>query len=204
MLTGCPSAKREFGNVETGELVDDRCRKVGCPFCCLVLVDQYAKAIMRAAPARLVTFTLVGHDWPTARTNLNRAAGKIRAKGYDWEYAYTVEPNRENGLHAHAWVHGSQVPDHVLNAICADVGIGKPDIVRADYDGPQFYGLKRAQEDATRADHLRLNGGRLLHCSRKFFRDRHGNPCSMTVAIGRRSSAPSPWVRLKRDRGVLL
>jgi hypothetical protein len=142
----------------------------------------------------------VGGNWVACKNSVNRVTTKVRSKGYTREHCYTVEPNREEtGLHVHAWVRGDVVPEHVLNGICADIGIGKPDVRRLDYDGPQFYGIKRAQSDDTRADHLALNGGRLVHSSRRFFRDRVGNPCSMKVAIGRRSPASdSPWVLLSR------
>jgi len=132
----------------------------------------------------------VGDDWKSIQGNLNRVVSKVRRWGYQWEHAYSAEPNsRGTGNHAHSYVR-SDVPHRILAQACAEEGIGTPQMKPYRRRGPASYAMKRARVDATRADHLALNGGRLLHNTNAFFRDRYGRPCSLAVATGRRRHPP--------------
>lgn len=149
------------------------------------------RAIRAARPHSLVTLTQMGDDWVSARNNLNYVVARLKRRGYCWQHAYTVEPpeHHDHGarLHVHAWTIGDHVPHRVLDQVCWDVGVGHSHIEGITYDSTMTYGMKRALDDDTRADHLRLNSGRLGNHSRQFFRDRSGAPCS----LGRRHGPPS-------------
>lgn len=193
----CPDSRGlRYVDGWTGEAIYERCGKASCAICCLINVKQRARAIRRSKPDRLVTFTLAGEDGVSARENITRVVRKVRGRGYCWQHALSVEPNHEDtGLHVHAWVRGDAVPLDVLNTICAEIGMGHADILPLSFAGPMVYGMKRAQDDTTRASHLRLNGGRLGHHTRGFYLDRQGQPTSLAVALGRRRRRGSSMVR---------
>lgn len=191
MLTSCPASDRtRWHNRYTGELVLHRCRRLSCAYCCPIEVGLRGQAIRTAVPHSLVTLTQMGEDGVTARKNVKEVVARVRRRGYCLQHAYTFEPpehpDHGAGLHVHAWVNGDHVPERVLEEVCWDLRIGEPDVEELTFYSDMTYGMKRALDDDTRADHLRLNGGRLVNNTHEFFRDRSGSPCSLAVAIGRR------------------
>lgn len=193
-LGGCPDGRGwtwvRVDGTDAWECIARMCRRHTCAYCCPITVRQVGWAITQAKPDGLLTLTSVGVDWSTAKANVASVTIRVRKLGFPIEHAYTVEPHEDGeGLHAHLYVRGAgRIPCHVLAGVCADVSIGSPDLQRPlDLHGPQDYGMKGAKYDDTRADHLRLNGGRPIHNTRGFFLDRNGRPCTMTQAIGRRS-----------------
>jgi hypothetical protein len=192
VLTACPSTDGTRWTVDsdTGEETLNRCERVHCAYCCPIDVRRRGRAIRRASPHTLVTFTRMGGDWVSARKNINNVVAGLKRRGYCWQHSYTVEPaGREDtgaGVHVHAWVNSGYVPERVLEEVCWDLRVGEPDVTDLEFYSDMTYGMKRALDDDTRADHLRLNGRRLSNHTRAFYRARDGSPCSLAVAIGRR------------------
>jgi hypothetical protein len=137
----------------------------------------------------MVRFSLVGNDWPTTRNRIKQVSHLVRREGYEWHLAYHVEPNpRGTGRHAHGYQRGSFVPQALLQDVCRTAGMGFPDIRRweppkQDPDKPVGYGLKLAGIDyglkmADTEENLRTyldcNGGRLVHTTRGYWRDKDG------------------------------
>lgn len=190
------------------ERIHGRCRSPLCLWCGPIEGALTAGALALARPDRHVRISLVGDDWPVIQQRLGRLIPRIRRRGYDWRWAYSIEPNPHSlGAHIHAWQCGSHVPQHVLQMLCEEVGVGQPWIaMRTAPDGaPLGYGMKLATAiremplDAAREQLQRfvdLNGGRLIHASRYFWRDRFGNPVTL------RRAQQSYWQSLvtQRDR----
>lgn len=185
---------------ESGVWVPARCTRLACEYCVRVQASVRAAAIWLARPQRAITVTLVADagdedPWPTARARMNRLRRNYgRLVGSDLgEWVYDVERNpRGTGFHAHAWQHGpAKVDRHALDEASERAGAGmcKVETVRnrgaaAKYGlkgvGGMGYGLKGA--DADPLEHLWLNGGRLTHQSRGFYRSEDGSTLAVRAA----------------------
>jgi hypothetical protein len=93
------------------------------------------------------------------------------------EWLYHVEPNpKETGYHVHAWQHGSKIPKEALQEAAHRAGAGwtRIEAIRQAANVGAYglkglsYGLKGLTDGAAR--YLELNGGRLTHQSRGYFR----------------------------------
>jgi hypothetical protein len=178
----CPRCQGRWVNTETGEWFWDRCKRQTCLVCGPRIAFATAGAIALAEPERLVRYSLVGEDWQTIRSRLFRVRYRVRQDGFRWEEAYHVERNpKGTGHHVHAYQHGEFVPQARLQELCRREGLGYPDIrsfrttgeLGAAYGlkAATGYGLKDAQRPEALVEYLRLNGGRLVHTSRAFWRD---------------------------------
>ena len=178
----CPRAGGKWVNDETGEWFWDACKRHSCVICGPRAAHVTALAIAVCEPERFVRFSLAGDDWPTIRSRVFRVSYDVRAAGFSWNLAYAVERNpKGTGFLAHAYQWGDFVPQRRLQAICSRRGMGFPDIRSWKQLGAQgtAYAMKAAtgyaMKGADRADGLReyldLNGGRLIHASRGFWRD---------------------------------
>lgn len=176
----------------TGQLRPARCQRLSCPFCVHLEALARSAAIWLAKPRRAVRVSLVADEgdpdpWPTVRYRMNKLREHYgRLVGPLGEWAYHVEHNpRLTGFHAHAWQHGPQkVNMAALDECSARAGAGfcEVETVRsiggaATYGlkavlGGSGYGMKGTDEDP--AEYLRINGGRLTHHSRGFFRSEAG------------------------------
>ena len=187
-------------NYESGVWRPARCGRLGCPYCVRVEALIRAAAIWYSRPRRAIRVSLVADPgdpdpWPTIRRRMNRTREWYkRLTGDDLgEWVYHAEMNpRETGFHAHAWEHGARkvdAPALDLAAHRAGAGWCKVETIRnpggvGAYGlkgiGGLGYGLKGADSDPL--EYLRLNGGRLTHQSRGFFRRQDGRAVGVRQA----------------------
>ncbi len=174
-------------NTGTGEVVPAACKASFCGFCGPRNAYKVGLAIGLADPERHGRFSLVGDSWEVVRGRMARVKHGLGVLGYRFEWVWTVEANpRGTGHHAHFWQHGDYVPQPALQGVAAREGMGYPWIGRFQANRPSDgaqgpsavtygmkgvgYGLKGAAAVSGLPEHLRLNGGRLQHHSRGFFR----------------------------------
>lgn len=179
-------------NTATGEKVPARCKSNGCPYCIVINARLVAGAIALARPERAVRFSLVGDDFQTTRNRVKRVTYQLRKRGYEWQMAWHREPNpKGTGHHTHGWQTGDYVPQALLQEVCQTEGLGLPWIERMKQETGAVgyglkgvhYGLKMTDADAQAQTYLQANGGRLVHATRGFWRDEHGNPCGQRAAM---------------------
>jgi hypothetical protein len=191
-LDACPNrAGLVYLDYVSGEVRPARCRRLACPFCVRVQARVRAAAIWLAKPRRAVRVSLVAEasdpePWPVARYRMNKIREHYeRLVGDLGEWTYSVEANPEGtGFHAHAWQHGTTKIDmQGLDDASARAGAGFCNVqtVRSTSAASVYglkalrglgYGLKGAESEPL--DFLRLNGGRLTHQSRGFYRSEAG------------------------------
>lgn len=177
-----------------------RCQRLKCPFCVGVQAFLRSAAIALAAPRRAITLTLLADPgeadpWPVARGRINRTREYyLRLTGHSLgEMCFHVEMNpKQTGFHGHGWQHGSRrVDKEALDEACQKAGGGfaKVETVRSvagasTYGlkgvGGMSYGMKGTEGDP--AEYLRLNGGRLTHQTRGFFRSVDGSTLRVRAA----------------------
>lgn len=184
-------------NTATGQTYPARCGRNGCDYCLPRNAWRRAAAVALTRPERTITLTLVaGADdedpWAVVRPRVKavRYLLKQRAGVDPGEWAWWVERNPAGtGHHVHIaqwgpyvslrelrraartagcgeWVHVSAVDNPVNLAAYGLKGLGL-----ADYG---VKGFDREHEDAARREALRINGGRVSHNTRRYWRDAHG------------------------------
>lgn len=175
-----------YRSPRTGRLQPKMCGAIRCWACIVPVANGYARAIALAEPDQLLRFSLVGDDWPTIRRRVNRYRQRLRKLGVAVQDAYHVEPNPlGTGNHVHMWVWGDPLLEPSVRDAALAAGMGFEVDVRPAYlldraAGPmQEYGMKAVLErpEGTSSmpeqaqQYLTLNGGRLLHSTRQFWRD---------------------------------
>lgn len=194
----CPS-RRGLVHVglRTGRIAPLRCERLDCPVCIVVEAFKVAGAIALACPTHALRVSLVGDSWPIAQRRMNRLREYLSAEGDAGEWIWHVECNPAGtGHHAHVWMHGDQFPDQSELSRCAvRAGLGADVYVesirtplRDDQGlvvgaGAMSYGMKAVLVVPTDLDkltpeqshYLEVNGRRLFHASRGFWRDGRGN-----------------------------
>jgi hypothetical protein len=200
-LKRCPN-RRGLAMLDyvSGQWSPARCRRLRCPYCIAVQAFLRSAAIALAAPKRAIRLSLVAEPgeldpWPVAQRRINRTREfYLRQTGHSLgEMCSHVEMNpQQTGFHAHVWQHGARRVD--MGALDeasqrAGGGFAKVETVRsvtgaASYGlkgvGGMSYGMKESGEDP--AEYLRLNGGRLTHQTRGFFRSVDGSTLSVRAA----------------------
>lgn len=199
-----PSRTHELMNLETGEIRPAGCRRLSCPACVRVLAWRRSLAIAWARPSLAVTLTLIApadspDPWQDARKGHNRWRDYyLRSGGRSFESVLHVERNPAGtGYHGHLWLWGPRLDFDRSDAAARRAGLGwvhTERIRQADSAGAYglkglTYGLKGAGDDT--GEYLRLNGGRLTHQSRGFFR---GLPVRDAEREALASRGDSPWV----------
>jgi hypothetical protein len=189
---GCPSRRgMVFLNLTTGQVVPARCGKLSCAYCAKRNAYRRSLAIALAKPERALTLTLVADadeqdPWAVARRRVNRTREWLKRMNVDpGQWVTHVEPNPQGtGFHAHIWQHGSFIAKAALQEAGHHAGTGwtRVERVRQTASAASYglkgmsYGLKgvTGQQDASTVEYLRVNGGRLTHQSRAFFRGADG------------------------------
>ena len=182
-------------HLTTGLVVPASCGSLECPFCLVREARRYAAAIALARPTRAMILTNVGNDWKTARRRVNRCHEILGRTGHAGKICYQIEPSPgKDEHHAHVWQWGGRAgltPD-ILQAAASRAGIGYASIEPLRLTGvwqggrsivPLSYGLKiplsQPQGDRQLCDevvlYLLINGSRLSHASRGFWRDTRGS-----------------------------
>lgn len=188
-LDWCPNSVQtdrwRWVHRETGETrLGMRCRRNGCEYCCRVNATRRALAIAFARPERALTITgladsSMSDPWPRIRVQMKRLRDYAARAGSDLgDWVWHVEQNPNGtGFHAHIWQHGGMVDLDVLRAAALRAGAGNwlhASRIRSSAGAAQYglkglgYGMKGVQSAAD--NYLRLNGGRLTHQTRDFFR----------------------------------
>ena len=209
-------------NETTGEVIPASCGAQFCAYCGPRHAYKVGLAIALAQPQRHGRVSLVGDTWELVQARMNRLRYDLRSDGTKVEWIWMVEANpRGTGHHAHFWQHGDFIPQDRLQRLCERRGMGIPWIGAWKARKPQSgdpdalqtviygmkgaaYGLKATATTSGLAEHLRLNGGRLEHHSRGFFRE-GDQQLSKADAIKRATElvhaedGPDHWV-LKRGR----
>jgi hypothetical protein len=184
----------------SGEWRPARCHRLKCSYCVGVQAFVRSAAIALAAPKRAIRLSLVADadevdPWPVAHERIHRTRENYRRlTGHSLgEMCSHIEMNpQQTGFHGHLWQHGSRRVDMVAldeASQRAGGGFAKVETVRsvtgaASYGlkgvGGMSYGMKETEADP--AEYLRLNGGRLTHQTRGFFRSVDGSTLSVRAA----------------------
>lgn len=183
----CPRSLGRRVNIDTGEWFFDRCKRHSCEVCGPKAAFVTALAIGLVEPERFVRFSLVGEDWQTVRRRVRRVAFELRHEGFSWNCCWHVERNpRGTGHHVHAYQWGDFVAQSKLQTVCSGNGMGYPDIRKWEQVGTRGtmygmkhavgYGMKGASTREGLSEYLALNGGRLVHASRGFWREGRDGP----------------------------
>lgn len=196
---GCPArAGMVFLNLSTGETRPARCGRNACSYCLTRNARRRALAIAYSRPERELRLSLVADagdpdPWQTARGRINRTREYLKR----WKepiglWGFHVEPNPEGtGYHAHVVQHGPRkINKDALDQASFRAGGGLTRVRKVQHvDGLAEYGLKGAALAAyglkgasEGMEYLRLNGGRLGHYSRGFFRGADGATLAVRVA----------------------
>jgi hypothetical protein len=197
----CPK-KLDFDmlNTETGQIVPASCQANSCWWCGPKNARRVGGAITLAGPQRWGMLTQVGEDWQMVRARMNRLRYQLRGCGIELSWCWHVEPNPAGtGHHVHYFQRGGFVPQSLLSELADREGMGRVATVQrwrpsqaATTYGVKLagvrYGLKLAEESDTMNGYLSANGGRLVHASRGFWRNREGEQ------VGQREAMKS-WVQ---------
>jgi hypothetical protein len=187
-----------FLNLATGETRPARCGRNLCPYCLARNARRRALAIAWARPQREFRMSLVADEgdpdpWQTARGRINRTREYLRRWGEPVGlWGFHVEHNpAETGYHAHGVQHGPRkMNKDAFDQAAFRAGAGLTRVRKVQHvDGLSEYGLKGAalasyglKGAREGTEYLRLNGGRLGHYSRGFFRDQAGATLPVRVA----------------------
>jgi hypothetical protein len=122
---------------------------------------------------------------------MNRIREYVQRDGFrnnEWAYHAEINP-KLTGYHVHAWQHGPKLPQRWLQTVCERADAGIPYINRVRHSGAQHYGvkavtygLKGTVSEHGRHEFVKINGGRLVHATRGFWRDEEGKPCTQLEA----------------------
>jgi hypothetical protein len=196
---GCPERiGMVFLNLVTGETRPARCGRNLCAYCLTKNARRRGLAIAYARPQRELRLSLVADagdpdPFQTARYRINKTREYLKR----WKepvglWGWHVEPNPEGtGYHAHAVQHGPRkINKDALDQASFRAGAGLTRVRKVQHvDGLAEYGLKGAAlaayglKGATEGtEYLRLNGGRLGHYSRGFFRSQDGETIAVRLA----------------------
>lgn len=211
VLENCPKKKHVLASLSSGLVVPQSCGSYRCPVCGprkarrLAMAATWALASEQTSQGRFITLTMPedqwGMPWEQVRQKGRNFARYIRARGYAFEWFWTVERGSKNGaLHLHALQHGDYVPQALAQEVWG--GIAHLEGIRHE-DRVSKYVLKQAARvagyavkgaaagDESYEDHLDLNGGRVAHWSRGFF---HGRKLDEAFAVASTGGDEGPWV----------
>jgi hypothetical protein len=123
--------------------------------------------------------TQVGDDWQVVRARMNRLGYSLRsALGPEHQWCWATEPNpRGTGHHVHAYQRGPFVPQALLSEVAGRCGMGEVVDIRRLSAPAGHYALKGAGyavKGAGSESFLELNGHRITHASREFWRAGQG------------------------------
>ena len=181
-------------NRATGELVPARCDRLTCFACLVPSAISTARAIAWARPRQWVTLTRVGDSWQAARRQVRRFRQQLQRLGVGGEFAYHVEPNPSGtGQHAHLWWWGDPLDAEIVRRASGGAYAAVGEIwISNNYEIPTLeYGMKMVlwdRPDSPRwlsvllTEFLDVNGGRLVHQTRDYFRDATGTTVGIDEA----------------------
>jgi len=181
----CPRSKLELIDPSTGKRAPVRCGSLRCYACLVPVALNYASALGLARPSQKLRLTWVGRTHQEIRQRVRKFHRLLRRQGRQVEHAYSVEPNpRGTGNHIHGWTWGSPITLEELQDAATGAGMGAEVWIGPAHVLPTTppmikYGLKSVLDYPPGVtemwpearEFLELNGGRLLHATRGFWRD---------------------------------
>jgi hypothetical protein len=174
----CPNRLgRQALNVQTGVLFPASCGRLHCYVCVRAEAFRYSRAIGVVAPTQSILLTRGGLEWPATQKMLNRFRAEIRKKAHRYEDVAHVERNLWGDELDHDTVHASALlagfgdfagVEPVRTGTGRALAYGLKTLIAGSNEGPDL--------PATSQDYLELNGGRLAHATKRFWRDADGRP----------------------------
>jgi hypothetical protein len=172
-------------SVNTGLVLPARCARLSCGACIPNRAVRAAFAVALARPELFLTLTLVGDDWTTVHRRLRRWRQDL-CRSHRFEQVAFIQPNPGGtGTHAHLLTWGSSLTETAVAVAAERAGMGsRVEVSRVrDVHAVSRYGLHPllkapAPDNSPHAEslaYLDANGGRLLHASRRFWRDEQGH-----------------------------
>lgn len=207
-----------FFNDRSGEIVPARCGRNRCGYCLPLNARRRALAMAWVGCDRSITITNLADatdpdPWPTARRRYNRVREYLLRQSIDpGAWGVFIERGSRSGMvHAHVAQRGSEaVPKAALQEAAHRAGAGWTRIERirsrsdfSSYVGKGFSTYVGKGFSAPNAhDALSLNGGRLGHFSRGFFRSASGATLAVReaekqAAAARRDEDSGSWVLMR-------
>lgn len=185
----CPQATdRVVIELISGDVYQDRCRRLLCAYCLPLNARRRCLAITYAAPTRMIRLSLAAGEsdespCTTARGRVGLIARNLKRMGRPpGEWTWTIEQNpKDTGYHIHMLQRGPSIPQEELQEACARSGAGIPwiksiarqGIWTSRYGlkgfGAEGYGLKGFRANADPVEALRINNKRTEHHSTGFF-----------------------------------
>lgn len=132
----------------------------------------------------MLTLTRAGNEWPQIQRRMNKLLERLRADGYAPEWAYVVECNWEqpdqrtdydgrHSHHVHALAYGDLPDAPTLTDHAVRIGFGpvvQENALSNVPSGVRYLWSPRKQRHHQLAHFLHMNGGRLQHSTRGFWR----------------------------------
>jgi hypothetical protein len=189
----------------SGELKPRRCQAYACPRCGPILALATVEAIVLARPTHSAVITTKeafssDQDPEDAFAFWNEAVRgvwrNLRAGGSEWEAVWLVERDEAGRPHVHVLGWGSAGDRGTFQQVCQQAELGWSEIQRIrKLRTIARYTLKeplraldmRGQATSIMESHLDLNGRRLLHWTRGFWRDAAGRPLG-GIRVARREA----------------
>jgi hypothetical protein len=209
----CPNRAGFVVQNSTGLIIPARCDRTTCYSCITPVAIATGEALAMAAPDQWVTLTGLANVWGTVRASINAWRRRLIADGSVGGFAYNVEPNPAGrGSHAHVWWRGSPLDAaHVGNAaersgMGRHAACGPAFAATHEYERPTIeYGLKMVLRERpesptslwpSASQYLAINGDRLVHATRGFWRDAGGAPLSgirEARRVAHQAGEPGVW-----------
>lgn len=181
-LLACPRFAREVTPAGSRQPM---CLRSTCPVCIRTVALRAGRAIALAAPDTGYRLSLVGNTWPEIRTRMTQVVRRLRSGSRTFQHVWHVEANPGGtGYHIHGWSWGQCPSPELLREAAVAAGMGRSVWLGAwttpANEHPAIaYGMKAVLSEPLDTKELgpatrqfkELNGGRLLHASRGFYRD---------------------------------
>lgn len=165
----CPNGRSKGWDPVRRRFEQHPCDKNTCEGCAVRRAFKVQLALGAAAPAYMVTLTAAGNCWRDANDRWSKFRKTI-SKVSLFEAAYVVEraPGAPH-VHVHVLWRGNLPRKAVLSEIAQGAGFGwEVDVTDLwNVDGIAEYLTKQVRESLH--EHLDLNGGWLIHATRKFW-----------------------------------
>jgi len=181
----CPAWQYESLDHRTGELrptFAPRCRRNDCPSCGPWKARIIELTLHVAQPELLVTIGPIQVEPHEISTQVSRYRQRVRrATSSPVQDAYFVESyTSRSEPHLHMYSFGAALRQDMVVSAAMATRLGDEthiDVQPITHHGNLGYGMKmitRPKSETDRSEFLRLNGGRLVHASRGFWRGPDG------------------------------
>lgn len=216
----CPRtrATADVVDMETGELRPSWCKANLCPYCAWVNTRKIARAVGASDSSVFFTLTQAGDRWPLIQRRMNRLMEFLRRSDYEVQWAWKVECNESrwsdparHDHHVQGFAHGTRLPSETVIASEAErVGFGLVSqflvLKHGEKHNPRYLWGKKAHEVhlLNLGHHLEMNGGRLVHASRSFWRfqkEPMPNMRAVLAAVRADFSEREHGLRHRQERG---